>query len=145
MFLRLYIRRWDTCTSINLASVWMCTCTSTKATWKLDVLLHVVLHNNDKDGYRNQIVACDVGVSLRSKTRSWSVVGVQVHHVMHTCIPPCFLLFFYNPYISPFNSKNFSFTCLHSFLLHYMFITWDLAKAVHSHRRRKGIRMGVQF
>ena len=28
---------------------------------------------------------------------------------------PCFLCFFYNPYMSLFNSKNFLFTCPHSF------------------------------
>ena len=36
---------------------------------------------------------------------------------MHIIIRACFLCFFYNPYMSHFNSKNFSFTCLHSFLL----------------------------
>ena len=34
---------------------------------------------------------------------------------MHINIRPCFLCFFYNPYMSLFNSKNFSFTCPHSF------------------------------
>ena len=34
---------------------------------------------------------------------------------MHITIRPCFLCFFYNPYMSLFNSKNFSFTCPHSF------------------------------
>ena len=43
---------------------------------------------------------------------SWSAVGAQVHSVMHTCIPACSLLSFYSPYMSPFNSKNFSFTCM---------------------------------
>ena len=40
----------------------------------------------------------------------------QAHSVMHTSIRACFLCFFYNPYMSFFNSKNFSFTCLHFFL-----------------------------
>ena len=34
---------------------------------------------------------------------------------MHITIQACFLCFFYNPYMSLFNSKNFSFTCLHYF------------------------------
>ena len=34
---------------------------------------------------------------------------------MHITIRACFPCFFYNPYMSLFNSKNFSFTCLHSF------------------------------
>ena len=34
---------------------------------------------------------------------------------MHITIRACFLCFFYNPYMSLFNSKNFSFTCLPSF------------------------------
>ena len=42
-------------------------------------------------------------------------VMAQVHSVRYTCIQPCFLCFFSNPYMSPLNSKNFSFTCLHSF------------------------------
>ena len=39
---------------------------------------------------------------------------VQSHSVMHITIQACFLCFFYNPYMSLFNSKNFSFTCPHS-------------------------------
>ena len=31
---------------------------------------------------------------------------------MHITIRACFLCFFYNPYMSLFNSKNFSFTCI---------------------------------
>ena len=40
-------------------------------------------------------------------------VMAQVQSVRHTCIQPCFLCIFSNPYMSPLNSK----TCLHSFLL----------------------------
>ena len=49
-----------------------------------------------------------------------------------TCTQACFLCFFSNPYISPFNSRNFSFTSLHSFYLFpttFMFIlswVWKL-------------------
>ena len=39
-------------------------------------------------------------------------VMAQVHSVRYTCIQPCFLCFFSNPFMSPFNSKNFSFTCI---------------------------------
>ena len=38
---------------------------------------------------------------------SWSTVMAQAHSVMHTSIRACFLCFFYNPYMSLFNSKNF--------------------------------------
>ena len=37
----------------------------------------------------------------------------QAHSVMHITIQACFLCFFYNPYMSLFSSKNFSFTCIY--------------------------------
>ena len=73
----------------------------------------------DRDGYRDQIVTCDVGVSLHSKTHPL-FMKYSKHTVLS--IRACFLCFFYNPYMSLFNSKNFSFTCLHSFI-NCMFIT----------------------
>ena len=70
------------------------------------------------DGYRDQIVTHDVGVSLHSKTHPlFMKYSNGTCSVMHITIRACFLCFFYNlgVYMSLFNSKNFSFTCLHSF------------------------------
>ena len=68
------------------------------------------------DGYRDQIVTHDMGVSLHSKTHPlFMKYSNGKHSVMHITIRACFLCFFYNPYMSLFNSKNFSFICLHSF------------------------------
>ena len=47
-----------------------------------------------------------VGVSLLSKTHSL-FMSHSNGSVMHTSIRACFLYFFYNPYMSLFNSKNF--------------------------------------
>ena len=60
-----------------------------------------------RDGYRDQIVTCDVGVSLHSKTHPLFMkcgVMAQVHSVRYTCIQPCFLCFFFNV---PFELKEF--------------------------------------
>jgi hypothetical protein len=46
---------------------------------------------------------------------SRSTAMAQAHSAMHITIRACPLCLFYNPYMSLFNSKNFSFTCLHSF------------------------------
>ena len=55
---------------------------------------------------------------------------------MQTCISACSLLFVYNPYMFPFNLTNVPFTWsplfFYFFTTNFMFITWDLAKAVHS-------------
>ena len=63
----------------------------------------------NRDGYRDQIVTHDVGVSLHSKTHPCTVHEVQQwhkHSVMHITIRACFLRFFYDPYMSLFNSKH---------------------------------------
>ena len=67
---------------------------------------------------------------------SWSTVMAQAHSVMHTSIRACFLCFFYNPYMSLFNSKNFFiylsplFFYLFSCLLHDRFSpTWNWTNA----------------
>ena len=66
----------------------------------------------NRDGYRDQIVTHDVGVSLHSKTHPlFMKYSNGTSSVMHITIRACFLCFFYNPYMSLFNSKNFSFTC----------------------------------
>ena len=74
------------------------------------------MEREGRDGYRDQIVTCDVGVSLHSKTHplfmKYSNMMAQAHSGTHITIQACFLCFFYNPYMSLF---NFSFTCLHSF------------------------------
>ena len=77
------------------------------------MLLPIAYEGEGKDGYRDQIVTCDVGGSLDSKTHPlfMKYSKAQAHSVMHTTIRACFLCFFYNPYMSLFNSKNFSFTC----------------------------------
>ena len=72
------------------------------------MLLPIAYEGEGKDGYRDQIVTCDVGVSLNSKTHPLFMKysnGTSTHRA-------CFLCFFYNPYMSPFHSKNFSFTCI---------------------------------
>ena len=93
------------------------------------MLLPIAYEGEGRDGYRDQIVTCDVGVSLHSKTHPLFMKPVQQGHkhtvlCIYSTIRACFLCFFYNPYMSLFNSKNFSFTCLHSFFtLNCMFIT----------------------
>ena len=68
----------------------------------------------NRDGYRDQIVTCDVGVSLNSKTHSlfmkYSNGTSKQCYAYH--YPSLFPVLFLQ---SLFNSKNFSFTCLHSF------------------------------
>ena len=75
------------------------------------MLLPIAYEGEGRDGYRDQIVTCDVGVSLNSKTHPLFMKYSNAHSVMHITIQACFLCFFYNPYMSLFNSKNFSFTC----------------------------------
>ena len=61
------------------------------------------MEGEDRDGYRDQIVTCDVGVSLHSKTRPLFIkykIMAQAHSFMHTSIRACFLYFSYNPYMS---------------------------------------------
>ena len=56
--------------------------------------------------FRIIIVTCDVGVSLHFKTHSmfmkYSKGTSTQRYAYH-----CFLCFFYNPYMSLFNSKHF--------------------------------------
>ena len=79
------------------------------------MLLPIIAYDGEgRDGYRDQIVTCDVGVSLNSKTvhplfmKYSNGTSTQCYAIT---IRACFLCFFYNPYMSLFNSKNFSFTC----------------------------------
>ena len=72
-----------------------------------------------RDGYRDQIVTCDVDVSLHSKTHSllmkYSNGTITQCYAYH--YPSLFPVLFLQSLYVPFNSKNFSFTCPHSFLL----------------------------
>ena len=70
-----------------------------------------------RDGYRDQIVTCDVDVSLHSKTHSllmkYSNGTITQCYAYH--YPSLFPVLFLQSLYVPFNSKNFSFTCPHSF------------------------------
>ena len=60
------------------------------------------------DGYRDQIVTCDVGVSLHSKTHPLFIQynnGGQAHSVMHTSISDDVSCVFLQSIYVPFNSK----------------------------------------
>ena len=80
------------------------------------MLLPIAYEGEDRDGYRDQIVTCDVGVSLNSKTHplfmKYSNGTSTQCYAYH--YPACFLCFFYNPYMSLFNSTNFSFIIMDS-------------------------------
>ena len=67
------------------------------------MLLPIAYEGEGRDGYRDQIVTCDVGVSLNSKTHPLFMKYSNAHSVMHITIPACFLCFFYNPYMSLFH------------------------------------------
>ena len=69
------------------------------------MLLPIAYEGEGRDGYRDQIVTCEVGVSLNSKTHS-----LFMKYSNGTTELVCF---FYDPYMSLFNSKNFSFTCIY--------------------------------
>ena len=71
-----------------------------------------------RDGYRDQIVTCDVDVSLHSKTHpllmKYSNGTITQCYAYH--YPSLFpVLFLQSLYVLFINSKNFSFTCPHSF------------------------------
>ena len=73
------------------------------------MLLPIAYEGEGRDGYRDQIVTCDVDVSLNSKTHPLFMKysnGTSTHQA-------CFLCFFYNPYMSLFNSKNFTCNIRH--------------------------------
>ena len=69
------------------------------------MLLAIAYEGEGRDGYRDQIVTCDVGVSLHSKTHPLFMkysygTSTQCQYTVRAC----FLYFFYNP---------FSFTCVY--------------------------------
>ena len=80
----------------------------------------------NRDEYRDQIVTCDVGVSLNSKHCS---AMAQAHSVMHITIRACFLCSFYNLqflyilvlfYNSYMSLLNFSYILLSPVCLLYL-------------------------
>ena len=84
------------------------------------MLLPIAYEGEGRDGYRDQIVTCDVGVSLNSKTHPLFMkysngTSTQCHAYHYPSLFP--VLFLQSLYV-PFNSKNFSFTCYISVSLH---------------------------
>ena len=77
-------------------------------------MTYIAHEGEGRDGYRDQIVTCDVGVSLHSKIRPLFMkysngTSTQCHAYQYPGLFP--VLFLQSLYV-PF---NFSFTCLHSF------------------------------
>ena len=103
----------------------------------------------NRDGYRDQIVTHDVGVSLHSKTHPCTVHEVEQWH-KHTvlCISLSELVscaFSTIPICPFFNSKNFSFTC-YSTLCIYIKKEKELQyKQHHVPRDRRFQTHGSQF
>ena len=87
-------------------------------------MTYIAYEGEGRDGYRDQIVTSDVGVSLHFEIHplfmKYSIIA-QAHSVMHTSIRACFLCFFYNPYMSLFRIFYLLVSTL--FLLIFMFIT----------------------
>ena len=83
------------------------------------MLLSIAYEGEGRDGYRDQIVTCDVGVSLHSKTHSLFMKyskGTSTQCYAYIALSELVSCAFSTIPICPFfNSKNFSFTCLHSF------------------------------
>ena len=78
------------------------------------MLLPIAYEGEGRDGYRDQIVTCEVGVSLNSKIHSLFMMysngtSTQCYAYHYRSLFP---VFFYDLYMSLFNSKNFSFTCI---------------------------------
>ncbi len=65
------------------------------------MVLPIAYEGEGRDRCRDQIVTCDVGVSLNSKTHPLFMKYrmAQVHSVMHITNQACFLCFFYNPFL----------------------------------------------
>ena len=75
-----------------------------KQSAQLDTSIYTQLEHTQRDWYGDQIVTCDVSVSLHSKTHP---LFIQAHSVMHTSIRACFLSLSTFSYLSPF-----FFTCI---------------------------------
>ena len=70
------------------------------------------------DGYRDQIVTHDVGGSLHSQTHPlFMKYSTGTSTVLCISLSELVSCAFSTIPVCPFYSKNFSFTCLHSFLL----------------------------
>ena len=92
------------------------------------MLLPIAYEGEGRDGYRDQIVTCDVGVSLHSKIHPLFMKyskGTSTQCYAYIALSELVSCAFSTIPICPFfNSKNFSFTCLHSFFTsNCMFIT----------------------
>ena len=79
------------------------------------MLLPIAYEGEGRDGYRDQIITCDVGVSLNSKTHplfmKYSNGTSTQCYAYH--YPSLFsVLFLQSLYVSFYSSKNFSFTCI---------------------------------
>ena len=69
----------------------------------------------NRDGYRDQIVTCDVGVSLHSKTHPvYEVEQWHKHTISLSELVSC--AFSTIPICPFFNSKNFSFIYMYIFV-----------------------------
>ena len=80
-------------------------------------MTYIAYEGEGRDRYRDQIVTCDVGVSLHSKIHPLFMKYSNGTSTV-SCIPVSELVscaFSTIPICPFFNSKNFSFTCLHSF------------------------------
>ena len=70
---------------------------------------NIIMVTEGRDGYGDQIVTCDVGVSLLSKTSAvhevWSN-GTSAQCLVHLH-PTLFPVLFLQSLYVPFNSKNF--------------------------------------
>ena len=79
----------------------------------LVAITYIAYEGEGRDGYRDQIVTCDVGVSLHSKTSTvYEVEQWHKHTVLCISLSELVSCAFSTIPICPFfNSKNFSFTC----------------------------------
>ena len=84
-------------------------------------MTYIAYEGEGRDGYRDQIVTCDVGVSLHSKIHPLFMkysngTSTQCHAYQYPSLFP--VLFLQSLYV-PLIQRIFSFTCLHSFF--YLF------------------------
>ena len=93
------------------------------------MLLPIAYEGEGRDGYRDQIVTCDVGVSLNSKTHPLFMkysngTSTQCYAYHYPSLFP--VLFLQSLYV-PFNSKNFSFIYInYDIILETLLITYSV-------------------
>ena len=66
--------------------------------------------------------------------------SISAQYYVHTSIRACFLFFFYNPYMSLFNSKNLSITCIVATCRSVLAAVWLADSSLFSQR---GLRPGL--